>query len=114
MIPYVRFIQATILHLIADWLLQNDWMAKNKANLRHPAGWIHGAIHAVLYAQVFTWHTALLIGLSHILIDTRIPLRSWQKLFGQTSKGNVGSIVMIWCDQVVHICILYMAAMLSM
>ena len=33
------FERALAAHLVADWLLQNDWMALNKSNLRHPAGW---------------------------------------------------------------------------
>lgn len=28
----------TTLHLIIDWLLQNEWMAVNKTQVRHPAG----------------------------------------------------------------------------
>ena len=37
-----------VAHLVADWLLQNDWMAVNKKDLRHPAGWVHALIHGVL------------------------------------------------------------------
>lgn len=25
-------------HLVADWLLQTEWMVRHKADLRHPAG----------------------------------------------------------------------------
>jgi hypothetical protein len=35
-----------VAHLVADWLLQNNWMAKNKSSLVHPAAWVHALIHA--------------------------------------------------------------------
>ena len=31
------FEAALMLHLIADWLLQNEWMAVKKLRLSHPA-----------------------------------------------------------------------------
>jgi hypothetical protein len=35
----------TVVHLVVDWLFQNEWIAEHKADLRHPAGYIHPAAH---------------------------------------------------------------------
>ncbi len=72
-------------HLVADWLLQNEWMVRHKPDLRHPAGWVHGAIHTLALLLFWPWPLALLVGLSHVLIDTRTPIRWWKRL-GRT--GN--------------------------
>lgn len=97
------FEQALVLHLIGDWLLQNDWMARNKDKLKHPAAWAHGSIHAVLLGLVFGWRGGLALGLVHMLVDTRIPQRWWSRMFGQTQNGELGLHVLIWGDQVIHI-----------
>ena len=34
-------------HLIFDWLLQNKWMADNKHQLDHPAGYAHAGINVL-------------------------------------------------------------------
>ena len=93
-------------HFVADWLLQNDWMVLNKANLRHPAGWVHAAIHTVCALLVFTWPAALFIGLTHVYIDTRIPLRWWMARIKQVDKGPHVIHVELWLDQVFHILVL--------
>ena len=41
------FERGFVAHLVADWLFQNDWIARNKISLRHPAAWIHAAIRAL-------------------------------------------------------------------
>ncbi len=103
-----------VLHLIADWPLQNDWMANNKALRRtprlrrgdgmltpprlyqptprwwdrHPAAYVHASIHGVLLALVFGW-LALPLALLHLLIDTRVPVVWWSQLVKQTQpKGQ--------------------------
>lgn len=97
------FEQALVMHIIGDWILQNDWMAANKPNLRHPAAWIHGAVHGGLLSLVFGLTGGIIVGLLHILIDTRIPFRWWQKTFRMTSEGPAALHVQIWTDQVLHI-----------
>ncbi|HEY3756050.1 MAG TPA: DUF3307 domain-containing protein [Opitutaceae bacterium] len=97
------FEQALMMHLIGDWLLQNDWMVRHKFDLRHPAAWIHGGIHGVLLGLIFGWLGGLVLGLSHVLIDTRIPGRWWGRLIGQTQTGEMSVHVDIWRDQVLHI-----------
>jgi hypothetical protein len=78
-------------------------MARNKRHLLHPASWIHAAIHGVLQGLVFGWLGGLVLGVLHMLIDTRIPLRWWSDWFAQTQTGEMGTHVFIWTDQVIHI-----------
>lgn len=85
-----------VLHLIADWPLQNDWMANNKALTRmcggrwydrHPAAYVHAGIHGLLLAIVFGW-VALLLALIHLVIDTRWPVAKWSQLVKQTQPAG--------------------------
>lgn len=122
-----------VAHLIADWPLQNDWMANHKQSLKHPAAYSHAAIHAFCLSLVFGW-AAFFIALVHLLIDTRVPVIFWSMLIGQTQPGNkwvyvesqdprdrrselvpiydVGLEVRFWTDQVFHIVCIAIAALL--
>lgn len=99
------------IHLFADFPLQNDWMANNKAKRRerwrrrwndhsdtqprdrwwdrHPAAYVHAGIHGVLLAFVFGW-VAIPLAVVHLIIDTRKPVVWWSQLVKQTQpKGDV-------------------------
>jgi len=93
-------------HLIADWLLQNEWMVCHKCDLRHPAGWVHGVTHSLLLALILAWPLALLIGFIHVLIDTRRPVQWWKLLMGKTQSGPQTVLVEMWVDQVMHVTVL--------
>lgn len=97
------FERAFIAHLIADWLFQNDWMAKNKAKVFHPATWVHALIHAVLLGIAIGWLGGLVLALIHILIDTRAPLNWWRGFFRQTTDGPYAALTAVWADQVLHL-----------
>jgi hypothetical protein len=97
------FERGLIAHLIADWLLQNNWMAQNKMYLAHPAAWVHAGIHGILLGLALGWQAGLVLGITHLLIDTRIPLSWWQKTFRLTGSKNTFMHVAIWSDQVVHL-----------
>ena len=97
------FEKALVLHLIGDWLLQNDWMARCKVDLRHPAAWVHAGIHAVLLSLVLGWVGGLVLGLVHMLVDTRVPQQWWRRIFRQTQEGEIALHVAVWADQVIHI-----------
>lgn len=119
------------LHLIADWPLQNDWMANNKADLRKSAGYVHAGIHGLLLSLVFGW-AAIPLAIVHLIIDTRKPVVWWSKLVKQTQPANrsfyqrpnsirgveeipvydVGLEVRFWTDQVFHIACIAAAAVL--
>lgn len=56
-------------HLAGDYLLQNDWMAKNKTSRWLPA-LVHGAVYTLPYILVTQSPLALLvIGGTHVVID---------------------------------------------
>jgi hypothetical protein len=94
------------IHLVVDWLLQTDWMAKNKGNLKHPAGWIHAASFAPFFLLIFNWYITLFLCISHLLIDTRKPLQWWFRI---TRKTDLFWLL-ICCDQVLHILLIVLAA----
>lgn len=120
-----------ILHLIADWPLQNDWMSKNKVKLFHPAGYVHAGIHWLLLSAVFGT-AAIPLAVAHLLIDFRKPVQWWSRLMRQTQPQNrvyyqrfntwqtveeiplydIGLEVRIWTDQVFHIACVAAAALL--
>lgn len=102
-----------VVHLLADWLLQTNWMAIHKVNLWHPAAWIHSGIHTLTLLFVFTLPMALLIGITHLLIDTRKPLQWWMRIVKQMPADEKFPIVEVWLDQVMHIIILAVAALCS-
>ncbi len=106
------FVWAFVIHLIGDWLLQNDWMARNKSNLRHPAAWLHSGLHYLGLLLIFPIWMAALVALSHLLIDTRIPLVWWRRVYRQTQKGEIALHVALWSDQVAHIAVLALASLI--
>jgi hypothetical protein len=97
------FERGFIAHLIADCLLQNDWMAQKKTSLRHLAAWTHAAIYAISLGLALGWQAGLVLGALHLLVDTRVPRRWWQDVFRQTKEGPLAVTVAIWVDQVIHI-----------
>jgi hypothetical protein len=126
-----------VAHLIADWPLQNDWMAQNKMKRRprfwtdnvgdggwhepwwsrHPAAYVHAGIHGVLLALVFGW-IALPLALVHLAIDTRVPVVWFSRLMRQTQPTgkdlplvDIGMFVRFWTDQVWHIACIAIAAL---
>lgn len=120
-----------VLHLVADWPLQNHWMANHKQNLLHPAAYLHAMVHVFLLTFVFGW-AAFALGFVHLLIDTRKPVEWWSKLVRQTQPENryffqrsdtsrktyeimvydIGTEVRFWTDQVFHIACVAVAALL--
>ena len=97
------FERGLLAHLVADWLLQNDWMARNKTNLWHPAIWVHAGIHALLLGIALGWLAGLVLGLVHLAIDTRIPLNWWRRVFRQTGDGPYSIMTAVWADQTLHL-----------
>jgi len=101
-----------IVHLAVDWLLQNEWMAENKASLRHPAAYVHSGLHAAALLLVFPPLAALALGVVHLLVDTRKPLEWWAGVLGQTVEGDVAVPLAIWRDQVLHLTTIALAALI--
>jgi hypothetical protein len=85
-------------------------MANNKMSLKHPAAYVHSGIHLLFLLLIFPWWMASAIAVSHLLIDTRIPLAWWRKFYRQTTEGPVALHVAIWGDQVLHVFVIAIAA----
>lgn len=96
MTPFER---AFVAHLVADWLLQKDWMAHHKSQLSHPAAWVHGAIHALALGGL----AGLVLGVLRTLIDTRVPLAWWIRCFKRSAEAQDASVIAMWTDQTLHI-----------
>lgn len=98
---------ALMIHVAADWLLQTEWMALNKWNLRSPAGWVHSGIHVALLLLIMPWTAALAVGVAHLLIDTRIPYRWWMRHVKRIPPDSPANRALeIWMDQAFHVTVL--------
>lgn len=99
-------------HCVADWMLQNDWMAVNKVRpLESPANAIHSGIHFLCLWCVFPFWVAFALGWIHGIVDTRTPLVWLRRQLGQAKDGNPVAVhVAIWHDQVVHLLCIIAAA----
>lgn len=102
-------------HLLGDWLLQNDWMAKGKrqgfftrAGLVHftiytgatvGALWLSGLIER---GPAFYLSLSLMIFVSHWLIDATDIVERWMHFFQQSNRELVGVMV----DQALHLLVL--------
>ncbi len=97
------FERGLVAQLVADWLLQNDWMALNKTSLRHPAGWVHAAIHAICLTLALGPLAGAVLGIIHLIIDTRGPVGWWIRVFKKSDTAPESRLIAICTDQVVHI-----------
>jgi hypothetical protein len=100
MTPFERGLVA---HLVADWLLQNDWMAHSKKDLSNPAGWVHASIHGVLLTLALGWQGGVVLGALHLIIDTGRPVNWWIRVFKKCENSPQIALIRVWTDQVVHI-----------
>jgi hypothetical protein len=78
-------------HLAGDYLLQNDWMAKNKAD-NDLAGWLAAFIHCIIYTFavcLFMWNFDLIwiivVFNSHFWIDKFALGEKYKKLIGSST-----------------------------
>lgn len=126
----VLLIWGIVAHFIADWLLQSEWIATHKMLRRtaaspvwdrHPSAYVHGAAHAAVQLLVFPWQAALAIGFIHLLIDTKEPVIGWSRLIRQTTPDqtvvppaylSIGQAVTIAADQVWHVLVIAIAALI--
>jgi hypothetical protein len=97
------FEKGLVAHLVADWILQNDWMALSKTKLSHPAAWTHAAIHGVCLGLALGPLAGLVLGFVHLLIDTRVPVDWWIRCFKKCGKAPEAVSIAIWLDQTIHI-----------
>jgi Protein of unknown function (DUF3307) len=108
-------------HLVGDWLLQNDWMAKGK---RRGFFTRAGIVHFCLYtATVMTmlWLSdarglgaalslvlAATVFISHWLIDATDVVRWWMRFHRQSEL----EVVRLMVDQTLHLLVLALVAVL--
>jgi hypothetical protein len=97
------FEKGLVAHLVADWILQNDWMATHKTSLRHPAAWVHAVIHFVCLTIALGWTAGLILSLVHLLIDTRVPVNWWIRHFKRCRKPSDAEVIVVWLDQTLHV-----------
>jgi hypothetical protein len=107
------FVWAMMVHLVADWLFQTEWMVANKSNVMHVAAWVHSGIHALGLLLVLPWYLALGVGITHLLIDTRILVNWWMTTIKGVPKSSpTFGQVELWVDQVFHLTILAVVVLL--
>jgi hypothetical protein len=99
-------------HLVADWLFQTEWMSVHKNNLAQPAAWVHGGVHVLVMLLMFPPYLAILIGLTHVLIDSRTPVLWWMKTVKQISDPGKFEILVIGMDQVFHVVVLALVVLI--
>lgn len=102
-------------HLVGDWLLQNDWMAKGK---RQGFLTMPGTVHFAVYTSIlmttlhfsgatnkglsFVLTLGVLIFVSHWLTDATDVVQGWMRFYQQTQLEQVR----LMTDQILHILVL--------
>lgn len=75
-----------ILHLLGDYLLQNDWMAQNKKK-NGRIGFLACVVHCIIYSLPFLLIATPLqvsfIFLAHFLIDRWYFVKWYMNIYGQ-------------------------------
>lgn len=108
-------------HLVADWLLQSDWMAIGKrTRLITWPGLIHYGIYTLIILTIIGVYTrgstslftlcliGLLIFLSHWLLDASSLVVRWMRLLGQRDQLMMRIVV----DQIFHLLVLVLIIVL--
>ena len=104
---------AWVLHLIVDFLFQDEWQATYKVDLTKSAGYVHAGMHTLAMLLVFPPLVAVLVGVIHLFIDTRIPLKWWARIVKVPAGGDIVLHIAIWRDQVLHVAVLAGAVLLA-
>lgn len=107
-------------HFVGDWVLQNDWMAREKkGGLLTLAGMIHFLIYAATVTGAL-WLSGVrergplfyllfggLVFASHWLIDGTDGVERWMRFFRQSRL----EIVRLMVDQTLHLLVLVVLTM---
>ena len=108
-------------HLVGDWLLQNDWMAKGKKRaLLTRAGLVHFLVYAGVmlaalgltggraYSPLIYAASGVIFFVSHWLIDATTLVERWIRFYGQTNT----MLMRVMVDQVLHLLVVAVVAFL--
>lgn len=90
------------LHFVADFLLQNDWMALNKSKRYIPL-----FVHVIVYSfpfLIFGWQYALINGIAHFATDWGSS-RATSWLYAKQQRHWF--FVVIGLDQSIHLTTLF-------
>lgn len=105
-------------HLVADWMLQSDWMARGKrTGFMSVAGLVHYTIYTLLIALTLLFiaptldatHNLLLsvlVFISHWFIDGTDLVQWWMRCVGQRDQTMVRMAI----DQTLHLLVLSVVA----
>lgn len=102
-------------HLLGDWVLQNDWMAKGK---KKGLFTLAGAVHYAVYTGVilgalwlsgvtgrglgFYLGCGIFVFVSHWLIDATDSVEWWMRFYRQSRL----EVVRVMVDQALHLLVL--------
>ena len=102
-------------HMVGDWLLQNDWMARGKkTGLFALPGLVHYSIYAAVTVGLpwfsgearqdvlFYLASGARIFVSHWLIDATGLVEGWMRFFRQSQI----EVVRLMADQTLHLLVL--------
>lgn len=117
----VTFLWLLLGHLIGDWLLQNDWMARGKRRRFFTwAGVAHFAIYTAAVVGIL-WLSGVrnldpaiylllltIVFLSHWLIDATDVVRWWMRFHRQSDL----EVVRLMVDQTLHLLVLALVTVL--
>jgi len=106
-------------HLVGDWLLQNDWMAKGKKQgLLASAGMVHYAVYTATVIGALRLSGArdenlafyvlfcAITFVSHWLIDATNIVGRWMRFYRQSEL----EMVRVMVDQTMHLLVLALLA----
>ena len=106
-------------HLLGDWLLQNDWMARGKKQAFFTcAGMVHFTLYTATtlgtlwFSNTVATTMTLYLGFgafiftSHWLIDATDVVERWMRLYQQSNLA----LVRLMVDQALHLLVLALLA----
>ena len=110
-------------HLLGDWLLQNDWMARGK---RKGLFTLPGMTHFTMYTAsilfvswlfnnleinlIASGIAGVIIFVSHWLIDATDIVQNWMHFYGQSDR----EMVRVMVDQTLHLLTLGLVTILPL
>lgn len=101
-----------ILHLLGDYVFQNQWMTENKTK-KSLKGIFAALLHSLIYSILFfifliNWKGLIVIFISHLIIDKYDIARLWVRIINNAGKRKVvNNGIRIVVDNTFHLIINY-------